>query len=107
MLFFQAALFFRIKAKQMIRILRGDGLKHLKNNTSYTVSQWEKQIRYMTVWKFQNFCITQILREINFVDSRSVKTAFFAILRAANFVHLVNFNLRKVHKFTKIKIQSL
>ena len=48
-----------------------------------------------TVWKFQDFCITEILRQINFVDSRSAKTAVFAILRAVNFVHLVNFNLQK------------
>ena len=37
-----------------------------------------------TVWKFQDFCITEILREINFGDSRSAKTAVFAILRAVN-----------------------
>ena len=30
-----------------------------------------------TVWKFQDFCITQILREINFMDSRSAKSAIF------------------------------
>ena len=40
-----------------------------------------------TVWKFHDFCITQIFREINFVDSRSAKTAIFAILWAVNFVH--------------------
>ena len=40
-----------------------------------------------TVWKFQDFSITQILREINFEDSRSAKTAIFAILRAVSFVH--------------------
>ena len=57
-----------------------------------------------TMWKFQDFCITQILREINFVDSRCAKTA---ILGAVNFVHLVNFSLQKVQKFIKIKIQSL
>ena len=35
-----------------------------------------------TVWKLQDFSITQILREINFWDSWSVKTAVFAILEA-------------------------
>ena len=60
-----------------------------------------------TVWKFQDFCITEILREINFEDSRSAKSAVFAILGAVNFVYLVNFSLQKVQKFTKIKIQSL
>ena len=63
--------------------------------------------RYGIVWKFQDFCITEILREINFEDSRSAKFAFFAILGAVNFVHLVNSSLQKVQKFIKIKIQSL
>ena len=54
-----------------------------------------------------SFCTTGILREINFVDSRSAKTAVFAILGAVNFVHMVNFSLQKLQKFMKIKIQSL
>ena len=33
-----------------------------------------------TVWKFQDFSVRQILREINFWESRSSKTAYFAIL---------------------------
>ena len=65
------------------------------------------QICFFTVWKFQDFSITQILREINFEDSRSGKTAFFAFLGATNhiinFVNLVNFSLQKVQKFIKIK----
>ena len=59
------------------------------------------------MWKFQDFGITEILREINFVDSRSAKTTIFAILGAVNFVHLGNFSLQKVQKSIKIKIQSL
>ena len=55
---------------------------------------------YHTVEIFQDFSITQILREINFEDYRIAKTSLFAILRAVNFVH-------KVQKFIKIKIQSL
>ena len=53
-----------------------------------------------TVWKFHDFAITQILREINFEDSRSAKTAVFAILGAI-------FSLQKMPKFLKIKTQSL
>ena len=53
------------------------------------------------MWKFQDFSITQILREINFVDSRSAKTAIFAILESVNLVNLVNFSLQKVQKFIK------
>ena len=48
------------------------------------------------------FSITQILREINFGESRSAKSAVFAILGAMNFVHLV-----KVQKFIETKIQNL
>ena len=38
-----------------------------------------------TVWKFHDFSITQILREINFVDSRSAKSAILTHLEAQNF----------------------
>ena len=57
-------------------------------------------------WKFHDFCITHILREINFVDSWRAKTAIKALLGAVNFVLLVNFSLQKVNKCIKIKIQS-
>ena len=60
-----------------------------------------------TVWKFQDFAITPILREINFVDSRSAEITIYAISGAMNFVHVVNFSLQKVQKFMKIKIKSL
>ena len=38
-----------------------------------------------TVWKSQDFSIAQILREINFEDSRSAKSAILAHLEALNF----------------------
>ena len=63
--------------------------------------------KYNTLWKFHDFSVTQILREINVEDSRSAKSADFAILGAVNFVHLVNFSLQKGQKFIKIKIQRL
>ena len=37
-----------------------------------------------TLWKFHNFSISQILREINFGDSRSVKFANLTHLEALN-----------------------
>ena len=37
---------------------------------------------YNTVWKFPDFSITQILREINFENSRSAKYAVFTHLEA-------------------------
>ena len=59
------------------------------------------------MWKFQDFSVIQILREITFGDSKSAKIAVFAILGALIFVHLVNPSLWKVQKYIKIKIQSL
>ena len=37
------------------------------------------------MWNFHDFTITQILREINFGDSRSAKCAIFIHLEAMNF----------------------
>ena len=45
------------------------------------------------------FFVTQILREINFGESRSSETAVFAIFRALNFVNLVNIRFQKVQIF--------
>ena len=56
------------------------------------------------MWKFQDFSATQILREINFEDSRSAKIAVFAILGALKFVTLANLKLQELQK---VKIQSL
>ena len=56
---------------------------------------------------FQDFSVTQILREINFGVSRSSKTAVFAILEALNSVELVYFSLQEVYKFIRIKTQNL
>ena len=39
----------------------------------------------MKVWKFQDFSITQILREINFSDSKSAKSAILTHLEALDF----------------------
>ena len=37
------------------------------------------------MWKFHDFSITQILREINFGDSRGAKSAISTHLEALNF----------------------
>jgi len=50
------------------------------------------------VWKFQDFSVIHILREINFGEFGSSKKAIFAIFWALNFVALVNFSLQKVAK---------
>ena len=56
------------------------------------------------MWKFYDFSVTQILREINFGEFRGSKSAIFGAL---NFVYWVNSSLQKVQKFIEIKIQSL
>ena len=58
------------------------------------------------MWKFQDFYVTQILCEIIFEESKSFKTAFFAILGALNIVTWINFILQKVQKFKKSKFRA-
>ena len=48
---------------------------------------WNFDCGYSTVWEFSDFSGTLILREFNCEDSRSAKSAIFAILRAVDFVH--------------------
>ena len=38
-----------------------------------------------TMWKFHDFSVTRNLREISFAESKSFKTAIFAIFVALNF----------------------
>ena len=40
---------------------------------------------HSTVWKFQDFSMSQILREINFRESRNAKSAILSHLEALNF----------------------
>ena len=47
------------------------------------------------MWKFPAFSNTQILLEINFVESRT-KSAFFAILGSLKIDNLLNFSLSKM-----------
>ena len=60
----------------------------------------KKIIRLRGEWllQSQDFSVTQILREINFGESRSSKIAIFGAL---NFVDLVNISLQKVQKVMK------
>ena len=48
------------------------------------MSHWITLIK-TTVWKFVNFCITQILREINFGTFGTFKIAILTISEAPNF----------------------
>ena len=69
----------------------------------------KKQTIFVTDYQTPNEMTPQcgnlrILRENNFGDFRSSKTAVFAIFETANFTDLVNFKLQKVKK---ISIQHL
>ena len=50
------------------------------------------------MWKSLDVSVTQILREINFGDSRRSESAVFAILEALYFANLVHFTLQKAQK---------
>ena len=73
------------------------GVAQLINKVSFII----------TVWKFQNFPITQIFREINLGESQNSKTAVFAFFEVLDFVNLVNFSLQKVQDFIQSKIHNL
>ena len=62
---------------------------------------------HITVQKFQDFTVIQILCEINFGESRTSKTAVFSNSRTLNFDDLIKISLQKVQKYMKFKIQSL
>ena len=47
----------------------------------------EISVKCRTVWKFQDFSVIQILREINLGESRSSETAILTIFRVLNFAN--------------------
>ena len=55
------------------------------------------------MWNSQNFSVIQILREINFGECIGSR---FCNLQALTFVAFANSSLKKVQKFTRIKIQN-
>ena len=56
--------------------------------------------------KIAEFSVTQILREINFRESRSVKSAVFTYLEALNFNFYKFLHLLKAEIYQISKIQS-
>ena len=65
------------------------------------------------MWKFHDFSITQILREINSRNSRRTKSVIFAILEALNFdfqeflYFLKAENYQKMADFEVLDLQKL
>ena len=58
-----------------------------------------------TLWKFHNFSMTQILREINFGDSISAKSVIWAHFEALNFdfYEFLHFLKAEIYQINKIQ----
>ena len=52
----------------------------------------------ITMWKFKDFSTTQILREINFEDFRSAKSAILTHLEALNFCTFLRAEIYQIDK---------
>ena len=87
--------------------------KHLYSDTSLNIPyfchfHFHKKICFLcTVRKFHGFSITQILREINFGDSRSANSAILSHLETLNFDFWEFWYFVKAGNDQKIKIQIL
>ena len=59
----------------------------------------------LTVWKFHNFPITQILREIKFRDTRSANSAILAHADTLNFdfYEFLHFLKAEIYQFHQIQ----
>jgi len=72
-----------------------------------TSGEAKASLRYIcTVWKFQDFAITQIFREINFWDSKNAKLAILTHLEALNFDFQEFLHFLKAVIYQIDKIQS-
>ena len=60
------------------------------------------RIQCLTVWKFHNFSITQILREFKFLDSTSAKSAISAHFEVLNFDFYELWHFSKRLKITRL-----
>ena len=62
------------------------------------------KIAIFEMWLFHEFSITQILREINFGDSRSAKSAVVTHLEVLNFAFYENLHFLKAEIYQSNKI---
>ena len=72
----------RKKAQKIYKIFLDKAEGPEKENNIPCTSRKKNMESFYTVWKFQEFSITQILREINFEDFRSAKSAILTHLEA-------------------------
>ena len=70
-----------------------------------TTAQFAKTLNF-PVWKFQDFSITQILREINFGDFRTTKSSILTYFEAMNFDFYAFLHFLKAEIYKINKIQS-
>ena len=83
---FENSNFATLSCRRLIANFCSRNLNPLRKKSVKKQASAFKIITNCTVWKFQNFCITEILREINFEDSRSPKSAILTHLQALNWI---------------------
>ena len=64
------------------------------------------------MWKFHDFSISQILREINFGDSRNAKSAILTYLEVLNvdfneFLHFLKVEIYQISKTLSLQITKI
>ena len=69
------------------------------------ISRKKKFLYFITVWKFHDFSLTQILREINFGDSTSAISAILTHLQALDFefYEFLHYLMAEIKKSTKFR----
>jgi len=67
----------------------------------------EKRSKVQNEWKFHNFSLTQIIREINFWDSRNAKSDILTYLQVLIFMNFCIFWRLEFTKSTKIRAPEI
>ena len=84
---------------------------YLNEPLSNGTPQFRDKCVLFTVWKFNDFPITQIIREINLRDFRGAKSAIFAHLEALYFsfckiVHFLKAETYQINRFRASKLSK-
>ena len=86
----------------MIRVVTAS--KKFQNQKNLIQTMHYSTCFLYTVWKFENFAVTQILREVNFGDSTSAKSDISTHLEVLNFAlyEILHFLKAEMYKINKI-----
>ena len=95
-----------MKQYDMYILFNRQAIPELSNQNCVVLTIDQLYVLSYSVWKVQFLLLRFYVKSI-FEILLPLKLPIFAILADKNFVNLVNFNLQKVRKFIKIKIQSL